>query len=146
MRPEPGTPFLREFNASYPVHSSFVMPDNQLAPPQSFLIEGITFMFSEDSLERDRVKLKNNYAYRLWIAQKWFHEGPMRSFPLVVRMDWPSVQTPDLELPWIDRWDPALELPALCPLGVSIEGTPFVPAADLDVILGIRGHLTRAVQ
>jgi hypothetical protein len=140
------------WNGVYPIDSSFYPMagdgDLQLPLPQMFAIHGITFMFGAECDNEDRGKLKDNYIYQLWIDQKWFHQGPMRMFPLIMNMEgWPEVRLPrDLDLPWLDQWDEHLLIPSQCPVSIELEGIPFTPMADMNVVMGIVGDYVRAVQ
>ena len=138
------------WNGVYPLDSSFYPnPEGQLqlSPPCYFSPQGVTFMFGGDCDNEDRQKLKDNYIYQMWVLQKWFHQGPMRMFPLVVDMtDWPEVRVPDLELPWIDTWEEKLIIPPMCDVTIQLEGIQFTPMADMDVIMGIKGEYDRSAQ
>jgi hypothetical protein len=142
----PNHPFFRDVIVNYPYDTSFVMPETLMAPQELF-VDGVTFMFDGNTIEQDRNMLRDNYCYRLWIMEKWFHQGPMRLFPSIIDLrEWPSVKVPDIELPWIDKWETPNLVPSLCKLGISIEGTPFTLLGDLDFVVGIRGKLQRSVQ
>ena len=104
-------------------------------------------MFSESCDLTYRQVLKDNYIYQLWVNQKWFHQGPMRMFPLVIDMSkWPDIHMPDVEVPWLDEWDEQLVVPSLYSMGIAIQGKPFIPRKDMDIVLGIVGDYVRSVQ
>jgi hypothetical protein len=142
----PGTPFIRKWNSNYPIDSSFHL-NQELPAPCHFMVKGVTFMFGNECNDKDRGRLKDRYIYQLWINQKWYHQGPMRMFPLIIDVSkWPNVHIPELELPWIDTWDKPEIILSQCSLGICIYGKPFIPVEDIDVVVGMVGDYVRSIQ
>jgi hypothetical protein len=141
-----GQVYFHRYVSNYPIDTSF-STQNELEAPTEFLIEGVTFMFSENVEAKDRQMLKDNYSYRLWLQQKWFHQGPMRMFPTIINAtDVDIIKVPYCELPWIDKWETPLVVLPQMKLGVELNGIPFTPTKDMDIIIGIAGKMKRSVQ
>lgn len=143
--PVPHPPFLRKINTSYPIDSSFIKP-MEWPVPQTAILHGVSFLFDERCNPEDRAEFKSNFAYRLFVLEKWFHEGPIRLFPLVAHLDSITGELPVLQEPWIDAWEiPRVVMPGM-QLGIALQGNAVKLSAELDIMIAMFGYLDRPVQ
>jgi hypothetical protein len=141
--------------SGYPIDCSFIdyiddPPESvQMEIPASFEVDSVTFLFSNRTSHLDLSALRDNYVYRLWIGHKWYHQGPLRIFPVVADLDDPekcAKTITSMEGPWKDDWDPPETIPCGMRIGITLEGVPFTPAERIDVLMGIHGKYIRSVQ